>query len=150
MQALRERYGDDRQKMSQAMMKLYKDEKVNPLGGCLPMLLQLPIFLALYWVLLESVELRHAPLFLWIDDLSARDPYFVLPILMGASMFIMQKLQPTPATDPMNRKCCNICRLSLPCSSYGSRPASYCTGSAATSSPSVKCNGFTVVLRSKA
>lgn len=104
MQALRERYGDDRQKMSQAMMKLYKDEKVNPLGGCLPMLLQLPIFLALYWVLLESVELRHAPLFLWIDDLSARDPYFVLPILMGASMFIMQKLQPTPATDPLQQK----------------------------------------------
>jgi protein translocase subunit yidC len=104
MQALRERYGDDRQKMSQAMMKMYKEEKVNPLGGCLPMLLQLPIFLALYWVLLESVELRHAPLFLWINDLSAKDPYFILPILMGASMFIMQKLQPTPATDPMQQK----------------------------------------------
>ncbi|PHR66679.1 MAG: membrane protein insertase YidC [Idiomarina sp.] len=104
MTALRERYGDDRQKMSQAMMKMYKEEKVNPLGGCLPMLLQLPIFLALYWVLLESVELRHAPLFLWINDLSAKDPYFILPILMGASMFIMQKLQPTPATDPMQQK----------------------------------------------
>lgn len=102
--ALRERYGDDRQKMSQAMMKLYKDEKVNPLGGCLPMLLQLPIFLALYWVLLESVELRHAPLMLWIDDLSAKDPYFILPLLMGASMWFMQKLQPTPATDPMQQK----------------------------------------------
>ncbi len=102
--ALRERYGDDRQKMSQAMMKLYKDEKVNPLGGCLPMLLQLPIFLALYWVLLESVELRHAPLFLWIEDLSAKDPFYILPILMGASMFVMQKLQPTPATDPMQQK----------------------------------------------
>lgn len=104
MTALRERYGDDRQKMSQAMMKMYKEEKVNPLGGCLPMLLQLPIFLALYWVLLESVELRHAPLFLWINDLSAKDPYYILPILMGASMFIMQKLQPTPATDPMQQK----------------------------------------------
>ncbi|WP_339879499.1 membrane protein insertase YidC [Pseudidiomarina gelatinasegens] len=104
MTALRERYGDDRQKMSQAMMKMYKEEKVNPLGGCLPMLLQLPIFLALYWVLLESVELRHAPLFLWINDLSAKDPYYILPVLMGASMFMMQRLQPTPATDPMQQK----------------------------------------------
>ncbi|KFZ30913.1 membrane protein insertase [Pseudidiomarina salinarum] len=104
MTALRERHGDDRQKMSQAMMKLYKEEKVNPLGGCLPMILQLPIFLALYWVLLESVELRHAPLFLWIEDLSAKDPYYILPLLMGASMFLMQRLQPTPATDPMQQK----------------------------------------------
>jgi len=104
MQAMKERLGGDRQKMSQAMMKLYKEEKVNPLGGCLPMLLQLPIFLALYWVLLESVELRHAPLFLWIEDLSAKDPYYILPLLMGASMFLMQKLQPTPATDPMQQK----------------------------------------------
>lgn len=104
MTALRERYGDDRQKMSQAMMKMYKEEKVNPLGGCLPMLLQLPIFLSLYWVLLESVELRHAPLFLWINDLSAKDPYYILPVLMGVSMFVMQKLQPTPATDPMQQK----------------------------------------------
>lgn len=104
MVAMRERLGGDRQKMSQAMMKLYKEEKVNPLGGCLPMLLQLPIFLALYWVLLESVELRHAPLFLWIEDLSAKDPYFVLPLLMGLSMFLMQKLQPSPATDPMQQK----------------------------------------------
>ncbi|MGQ4277363.1 membrane protein insertase YidC [Pseudidiomarina sp. E22-M8] len=104
MKALRERHGDDRQKMSQAMMKLYKEEKVNPLGGCLPMLLQLPIFLSLYWVLLESVELRHAPLFLWIEDLSAKDPYYILPLLMGASMWYMQRLQPTPGTDPMQQK----------------------------------------------
>lgn len=104
MMALRERHGSDRQKMSQAMMKLYKEEKVNPLGGCFPMLLQLPIFLALYWVLLESVELRHAPLFLWIEDLSAKDPYYILPLLMGASMWFMQKLQPSPATDPMQQK----------------------------------------------
>lgn len=104
MKALKERYGDDRQKMSQAMMKLYKEEKVNPLGGCLPMLLQLPIFLSLYWVLLESVELRHAPLFLWIEDLSAKDPYYILPLLMGVSMWFMQKLQPTPGTDPMQQK----------------------------------------------
>ncbi|RUO81025.1 membrane protein insertase YidC [Idiomarina tyrosinivorans] len=104
MKALRERHGSDRQKMSQAMMKLYQEEKVNPLGGCLPMILQLPIFLALYWVFLESVELRHADFFLWINDLSAKDPYYVLPILMGISMFIMQRLQPTPATDPMQQK----------------------------------------------
>ncbi|WP_404400865.1 membrane protein insertase YidC [Idiomarina seosinensis] len=104
MTALRERYGSDRQKMSQAMMKLYKEEKVNPLGGCLPMLLQLPIFLALYWVLLESVELRHSEFIFWIQDLSTKDPYYILPILMGASMFLMQKLQPTPTADPMQQK----------------------------------------------
>lgn len=104
MTALRERYGSDRQKMSQAMMKLYKEEKVNPLGGCLPMLLQLPIFLSLYWVLLESVELRHSEFVFWIQDLSTKDPYYILPILMGASMFLMQKLQPTPTADPMQQK----------------------------------------------
>ncbi|GAA3550054.1 membrane protein insertase YidC [Zobellella aerophila] len=102
--ALRERYGDDRQKMSQGMMELYKKEKVNPLGGCLPILVQMPIFISLYWVLMESVELRHAPFFLWIDDLSVRDPYFVLPILMGASMFVIQKMSPTTVTDPMQQK----------------------------------------------
>ena len=104
MKSLRERYGDDRQKMGQAMMKLYKEEKVNPLGGCLPMLLQLPIFLSLYWVLLESVELRHSSFVFWIQDLSTKDPYYILPILMGISMFVMQRLQPTPATDPMQQK----------------------------------------------
>ncbi|WP_417606633.1 membrane protein insertase YidC [Oceanimonas baumannii] len=102
--ALRERYGDDRQKMSQGMMELYKKEKVNPLGGCLPILIQMPIFISLYWVLMESVELRHAPFMLWIDDLSVRDPYFVLPILMGASMYIIQKMSPTTITDPMQQK----------------------------------------------
>ncbi|MBQ1783973.1 MAG: membrane protein insertase YidC [Gammaproteobacteria bacterium] len=102
--ALKERYGDDRQKMSAAMMELYKKEKVNPLGGCLPILLQMPIFIALYWVLVESVELRQAPFALWIQDLSVKDPYFVLPLLMGASMFIMQKLSPTAVTDPMQQK----------------------------------------------
>jgi len=104
MKQLKERYGDDRQKMSQAMMKMYQEEKVNPLGGCLPMLLQLPIFLALYWTLLESPEIRHADFMLWISDLSSRDPYFILPILMGASMYLMQRLQPTPVTDPMQQK----------------------------------------------
>lgn len=104
MKEMKEKFGDDRQKMSAAMMKMYKEEKVNPLGGCLPMLLQLPIFLALYWVLLESPEIRHANFMLWINDLSSRDPYFVLPLLMGASMWLMQRLQPTPVTDPMQAK----------------------------------------------
>lgn len=100
---LKELYGDDRQKMSQAMMELYKKEKINPLGGCLPILIQMPVFIALYWVLLESVELRHAPFMLWIQDMAVMDPYFVLPILMGATMFIQQTLNPTPP-DPMQAK----------------------------------------------
>ncbi|MFN4290184.1 MAG: membrane protein insertase YidC [Permianibacter sp.] len=105
LQALKERYGDDRQAFSQAMMELYKKEKVNPLGGCLPLLLTMPIFIALYWVLMESVELRHAGFVLWIKDLSVMDPYFVLPILMGLSMWVMQKMQPvSPTMDPMQQK----------------------------------------------
>ena len=103
MQALKERYGDDRQKLSQAMMEIYKKEKINPLGGCLPMLVQIPVFISLYWVLLESVELRQAPFFLWIQDLSTKDPYYVLPVIMGLSMFIQQKLNPPPM-DPMQQK----------------------------------------------
>ena len=99
MERLKETYGDDRQKMSQELMALYKKEKVNPAGGCLPMLLQMPVFLALYWVLLESVEIRHSPWIFWIHDLSAKDPYFILPLVMGASMLLMQKMQPMP-TDP--------------------------------------------------
>ncbi|MCL1114273.1 MULTISPECIES: membrane protein insertase YidC [Shewanella] len=102
---MKERFGDDRQKMGQAMMELYKKEKVNPMGGCLPILLQMPIFIALYWVLLESYELRHAPFMLWIDDLSVQDPYYVLPLLMGVSMWLMQKMQPmAPTMDPMQVK----------------------------------------------
>ena len=104
MQQLKDRFGDDRQKMSQAMMELYRKEKVNPMGGCLPLVLQMPIFLALYWVLMESVELRHADFVLWITDLSVKDPYFVLPVLTGASMYLLQKLQPTTITDPMQQK----------------------------------------------
>lgn len=104
MDALKERFGDDKQKMQQAMMEMYKKDKVNPMGGCFPLLLQMPIFLALYWVLLESVELRHADFFLWITDLSVKDPYFVLPILTGLSMFLLQKLQPMTMTDPMQQK----------------------------------------------
>jgi len=104
MAQLKERFGDDRQKMSQATMEMYRKEKVNPAGGCLPLLLQMPIFLALYWVFLESVELRHAPFIFWIQDLSAMDPYFVLPVLMGISMFVMQKMQPMTVQDPMQQK----------------------------------------------
>ncbi len=103
MLELRERHGDDRQKLSQETMDLYRREKVNPLGGCLPILIQMPVFLSLYWVLLESVELRQAPLGGWIHDLSVMDPYFVLPLLMGASMFYQQKLNPPPP-DPMQAK----------------------------------------------
>ncbi|WED21845.1 membrane protein insertase YidC [Vibrio sp. JC009] len=102
--AMRERIGDDRQRMSQEMMELYKKEKVNPLGGCLPIFLQMPIFIALYWSLMESVELRHSPFFGWITDLSAQDPYYILPILMGASMFMIQKMSPSTVTDPMQQK----------------------------------------------
>ncbi len=104
LQEMKERIGDDRQRMSQEMMALYKREKVNPLGGCLPLVLQMPIFIALYWALMESVELRHAPFLGWIQDLSAQDPFYVLPLLMGASMFLIQKMSPTTVTDPMQQK----------------------------------------------
>ena len=103
IQSIRDQYADDKNKQQQAMMELWKKEKINPMGGCLPMLIQMPVFIALYWVLLESVELRHAPFILWIDDLSAMDPYFVLPILMGISMYLMQRLNPAPP-DPMQAK----------------------------------------------
>lgn len=104
MQALKERFGDDRQKFGQAMMELYRKEQVNPMGGCFPLLLQMPIFLALFYVFLESTELRHAEFALWLTDLSSKDPYYVLPILFGASMFLTQKLQPMTITDPMQQK----------------------------------------------
>lgn len=103
LQALKERYGDDRQRLTQETMSLYKNEKINPLGGCLPMLVQIPVFLALYWVLVESVQLRQAPFILWIHDLSVKDPYYVLPLLMGLTIFIQQKLSPPPP-DPMQAK----------------------------------------------
>ena len=100
---LREQYGDDKVKMNQAMMDLYKTEKINPLGGCLPILVQIPVFIALYWVLFESVELRHAPFYLWIKDLSAPDPWYVLPTLMMVSMIVQTKMNPTPP-DPVQAK----------------------------------------------
>lgn len=104
LEALKERYGDDRQQYSTAMMDLYKKEKINPAGGCLPMLIPLPIFFALYWVLLESVELRQAPWMGWIQNLTAPDPYFILPIMNLVVMFVTQKLTPMPGMDPMQKK----------------------------------------------
>ncbi|WP_313644515.1 membrane protein insertase YidC [Stenotrophomonas sp.] len=101
---LKERYGDDKQKFQTAMMELYKKEKINPLGGCLPLLIQMPIFFALYWVLVESVELRQAPWLGWIQDLTARDPYFILPIINIAVMWFTQKLTPAVGMDPMQQK----------------------------------------------
>jgi len=107
LQRLKERYGEDRQRMHQAMVELYKTEKINPLGGCLPIVVQIPVFIALYWVLLLSVELRQAPFILWIQDLSRPDPYYILPVLMGATMFIQTWLNPTPP-DPMQAKLMKI------------------------------------------
>lgn len=101
--ALRERHGSDKAAQSKAMMELYKKEKINPLGGCLPILVQMPVFIALYWALIESVELRHAPFFLWIKDLSVMDPLFILPVLMGATMWFQQRMNPAPP-DPMQAK----------------------------------------------
>lgn len=103
LQKLKEQYGDDRQRLHQAMMELYKTEKINPLGGCLPVIVQMPVFIALYWVLLYSVEMRQAPFMAWIQDLSAPDPYYVLPIVMGITMIIQTKLNPTPP-DPIQAK----------------------------------------------
>jgi YidC/Oxa1 family membrane protein insertase len=107
LQRLKEQYGDDRQRMQQAMMEMYKTEKINPLGGCLPIVVQIPVFISLYWVLLASVELRHAPFFGWIHDLSRQDPYFILPVLMGATMIIQSRLNPEPP-DPVQAKVMKI------------------------------------------
>ncbi|HVF17570.1 MAG TPA: membrane protein insertase YidC [Steroidobacteraceae bacterium] len=104
IKAIQERYKDDREQLGRQMMEIYKREKINPLAGCLPILIQIPVFLAFYWVLLESVEMRQAPFFGWITDLSSRDPYFILPVIMGVAMFLQFKLQPMPSTDPMQAK----------------------------------------------
>lgn len=103
LQRLKEQYGEDRQKLHQAMMDIYKTEKINPLGGCLPVVIQIPVFIALYWVLLYSVEMRHAPFAFWIQDLTAQDPYYILPVLMGISMLVQTRLNPTPP-DPIQAK----------------------------------------------
>ncbi len=107
LQSMKEKFGDDKQKMQQAMMELYKTEKINPLSGCLPILMQMPVFIALYWMLSAVVELRHAPFFGWIHDLSAVDPYYILPLLMGATMIIQTYLNPAP-TDPIQAKVMKI------------------------------------------
>jgi len=107
LQSMKEKFGDDKQKLQQAMMELYKTEKINPLSGCLPILMQMPVFIALYWMLSAVVELRHAPFFGWIHDLSATDPYYILPILMGATMIIQTSLNPAP-TDPIQAKVMKI------------------------------------------
>jgi YidC/Oxa1 family membrane protein insertase len=103
MKNLQETYKDDREKLGRAMMDLYKREKINPLAGCLPILIQMPVFFAFYWVLLESVEMRQAPFAFWIQDLSSRDPFFVLPVIMAGAMFVQYKLNPTPP-DPIQAK----------------------------------------------
>ncbi|NDB23732.1 MAG: membrane protein insertase YidC, partial [Burkholderiaceae bacterium] len=100
---LREQFKGDPQKLNRAMMDLYKQEKINPLGGCLPVVVQIPVFIALYWVLLSSVEMRNAPWILWIKDLSVPDPYYILPVIMAVSMFVQTKLNPTPP-DPLQAK----------------------------------------------
>lgn len=107
LEKLKQQYADDREGLNRAMMDLYKTEKINPLGGCLPMLIQIPVFIALYWSILESVEMRYAPFFGWIHDLSAADPYYILPLLMGASMILQTRLNPTPP-DPMQAKMMQI------------------------------------------
>lgn len=104
IQALKERYSDDKKTFNMKMMELYKTEKANPFGGCLPMLVQIPVFIALYWVLIESVELRQAPWMLWIQDLTAPDPYFILPLIYGAGMIMTMRLSPSPGMDPMQQK----------------------------------------------
>jgi YidC/Oxa1 family membrane protein insertase len=103
LKQVQEQYKDDRQKLGQAMMELYKKEKVNPAAGCLPQLVQIPVFIAFYWVLLESVEMRQAPFFGWLQDISSRDPFYVLPVIMAGAMFVQYKLNPAPP-DPVQAK----------------------------------------------
>jgi YidC/Oxa1 family membrane protein insertase len=113
IEQLKERYGDDKQKFQMAMMELYKKEKINPVGGCLPVLVQMPVFLALYWTLLESVELRQASWIGWIHNLTAPDPYFILPAINIAVMWATQKLTPSPGMDPMQKKMMQIMPLAM-------------------------------------
>ena len=108
MKALQEQYANDKQQLQVKMMEMYKTEKINPLGGCLPILVQIPVFIALYWVLLSAVELRNAPWILWIKDLSAPDPYYVLPVIYAVTAYLQVKLSPTPITDPVQAKVMQI------------------------------------------
>ena len=107
LEKIKQQYGSDREKLNRAMMELYKTEKINPLGGCLPVVVQIPVFIALYWAILASVEMRYAPFFGWITDLSAADPYYILPLIMGASMIVQSRLNPKPA-DPMQARIMQI------------------------------------------
>jgi YidC/Oxa1 family membrane protein insertase len=107
LEKIKQQYGEDKERLHKAMMELYQAEKINPVGGCLPMLIQIPVFISLYWAILASVELRYAPFFGWITDLSAADPYYILPLIMGASMVIQSKLNPTPP-DPIQAKVMQI------------------------------------------
>jgi YidC/Oxa1 family membrane protein insertase len=107
LEKIKQQYGDDREKLNRAMMDLYKNEKINPLGGCLPVLIQIPVFIALYWSILASVEMRFAPFFGWITDLSAADPYYILPVIMGLSMVVQMRLNPVPP-DPIQAKVMQI------------------------------------------
>jgi YidC/Oxa1 family membrane protein insertase len=107
LEKIKQQYADDREQLNRAMMELYKTEKINPLGGCLPVLIQIPVFIALYWSILSSVEMRNAPFFGWITDLSAADPYYILPLIMGTSMIIQTRLNPKPP-DPMQAKVMQI------------------------------------------
>ncbi|HSW15398.1 MAG TPA: membrane protein insertase YidC [Solimonas sp.] len=113
LQDIKERYGDDRERQQKAMMELYKKEGFNPLAGCWPLLVQMPVFIALYWVLLESVELRQAPFALWLQDLTAADPFYVLPILFGITMFVQQKLSGNTAMDPMQQRIMNVMPIGM-------------------------------------
>jgi len=113
MQQLKEQYGDDRQQLQSKMMELYKKEGFNPLAGCWPMLVQMPVFISLYWVLRESVELRHAPFMLWIQDLSAPDPLYILPVVFGVTMFLQQRLTANVTMDPMQQRIMQIMPVGL-------------------------------------
>jgi YidC/Oxa1 family membrane protein insertase len=107
LEKIKQQYGEDREQLNRAMMELYKTEKINPLGGCLPVLIQIPVFIALYWAILSSVEMRYAPFFGWITDLSSADPYYILPLIMGISMIVQMRLNPTPP-DPLQAKIMQI------------------------------------------
>jgi YidC/Oxa1 family membrane protein insertase len=107
LEKIKQQYANDREQLNRAMMELYKTEKINPLGGCLPVVIQIPVFISLYWSILASVEMRYAPFFGWITDLSAPDPYYILPLLMGASMLLQSRLNPAPP-DPMQAKLMRI------------------------------------------
>ena len=149
MQQLKERYGDDRQKFQVAMMELYKKEKINPVGGCLPVLLQMPIFFALYWVLLESVELRHAPWIGWIQDLTAPDPFFILPIINIAVMWATQRLSPMTGMDPMQQRIMQLMPIVLASRWSSGRPGAVLRSTAAGPAATVTLSSIATPARAE-